>query len=182
MELTQEIARELIDLDKESGIMTWRIRGYKWFKSKGDCMTWNRQNAGKEAFTIITESDSTGREYCKGSIFKRLYYKHRLIWFMVTGEWPNQIDHINGNSLNNSWANLRNVNNQENGKNAKRSKANKSGRIGVCWATKDNAWRASIGVSGKTRFLGNFKTFDEACDARAKAEKEHGFHPNHGKR
>ena len=172
MELTQEIARELIDLDKESGIMTWRIRGYKWFKSKADCMTWNKKHAGKRA---LNNSDNEG--YLIGSVLGKQYKSHRLIWFMETGQFPEQIDHINGVRCDNGWSNLRNVSDQENKKNIKTPKTNTSGRIGVCWDGRTNKWYARIAK----KYIGTFDTFDEACEARAEAEKEHGFHPNHGR-
>lgn len=45
---------------------------------------------------------------------------------------------------------------------------NRSGRVGVCWVSRRNCWRASI---GKRRIIGFFKDFDLACAAREAAEK-----------
>ena len=35
---------------------------------------------------------------------------HRLIWFYMTGEWPEWVDHKNRIKNDNRWCNLRNVN------------------------------------------------------------------------
>lgn len=52
--------------------------------------------------------------------------------------------------------------------------SNKSGRTGVY--RKDNTWYASIRENGKSSHLGSFKTFEEACQARADAElRIYGF-------
>lgn len=42
-------------------------------------------------------------------------------------------------------------------------------------------WRATIKVDGVEINLGFFANFEDAAKARATAEKEHGFHENHGK-
>ena len=64
------------------------------------------------------------------------YKAHRLIWFYMTGKWPDTIDHINRVKDDNRWANLRNVSHQENHKNRPIQANNKSGVAGVCWIKK----------------------------------------------
>lgn len=49
---------------------------------------------------------------------------------------------------------------------------NKSGFRGVYWSNREECWVAKIGFRRKTITLGRFRDFDEACKARAKAEKE----------
>lgn len=42
------------------------------------------------------------------------YYAHRYIWWMMTGEWPDVVDHINEVKDDNRWCNLRSVTRQKN--------------------------------------------------------------------
>ncbi|MCK4790219.1 MAG: HNH endonuclease [Desulfobacteraceae bacterium] len=108
------------------------------------------------------------------------YMAHRLIWLMVTGSWPiADIDHRDGNSLNNRWLNLREASPLINSQNSSTSTRNTSGRIGV--SKRRKGWVASIQVSGKRLHLGDYPDFDSACKARERAEKKYGFHSNHGR-
>lgn len=52
------------------------------------------------------------------------------------------------------------------------TKANKSGVVGVNWDKSRNKWQASIRFKGHKYNLGRFENFDDAVDARKKAEKE----------
>lgn len=114
--------------------------------------------------------------------FQKVSYKeHRLAWFYMTGRWPEQIDHIDGNGLNNKWENLREVSLSENLKNKPLYKNNKSGVLGVRWDRKKLRWRAVIAFNGKRLSLGHFEDFFEACCARKSAKNKHGFHSNHGR-
>ena len=57
---------------------------------------------------------------------------HRIAWALFHKEWPkDQIDHINGNTLDNRINNIRLATNNQNGKNLKIKSNNKSGYSGV---------------------------------------------------
>lgn len=111
--------------------------------------------------------------YITIGINKRIYKAHRLAWLYVTGEWPNGlIDHIDGNKSNNSFANLRVVNESGNSQNVRRpNKRNKSGFMGVIFY--QNKWRASMTVNGKTKWLGDYATPEEAHQVYLEAKRKH---------
>ena len=100
---------------------------------------------------------------------------------MVTGEWVTELDHINGDRLDNRIENLRPVTRQENLKNQKRSIANTSGVTGVYWDRETGKWRALIRIGGKVKTIGRFLSFEEAVMARKEAERKNGYHANHGR-
>ena len=122
-----------------------------------------------------------GNGYLNIVILKQRYLAHRLAWLYMTGEWPEQIDHINHIKDDNRWSNLREVTNQENAMNRKLRKDNKSGCTGIHWHKSDLRWYAIIRVANELKYLGSFKyKFDAIC-VRKSAELKYGFHENHGK-
>jgi len=124
-----------------------------------------------------------GKGYLTVWYINRNYFLHRVIWLLVTGNWPRQeIDHIDGNRSNNSWANLREASTFVNTKNQKMRESNSSGVIGVSRSSSvSKPWRATIVVNRNQINLGNFKTVEEASISRKKAEAFYGFHENHGR-
>jgi len=125
------------------------------------------------------ESD-TG--YIKITYRNESYLAHRLAWLLTYGEYPNEIDHINGNPADNRLINLRSVNHSGNGKNQRLSSKIKSGIYGICFHNGRKKWHTRINNNGKRFFLGYFKDFFEACCARKSAENKYNYHPNHGRR
>jgi hypothetical protein len=112
----------------------------------------------------------------------RKYQAHRVAWLLQAGAWPKGfIDHINGARDDNRIENLRDVSSRENQMNMKMNSRNTSGVVGVVWRWKTKTWEASIKVFGKRIHLGNYADIRHAAAARKAAEKEHGFHPNHGR-
>jgi hypothetical protein len=86
------------------------------------------------------------------------------------------VDHIDGDRLNNTRANLRVVSPQVNQANRKKLGSNNtSGIRGVAQTTDSTKrpWRAQITVNGRKHHLGFFATQDEAVAARVAAEREH---------
>lgn len=112
-----------------------------------------------------------------------MYLAHRLAWLLQTGDWPEfEIDHIDGDALNNRWENLRDVPSFENKKNMPLYRTSTSGVAGVRWKTDAGKWVARININGKTVHLGYYGSKEDAVRARKFAEAEHGFHRNHGRR
>lgn len=96
------------------------------------------------------------------------FYAHRLAWFYMTGNWPlEEIDHINNDSLDNRWSNLREATRSENTRNTNINSKNTSGFTGAYWANDHKHWFSRIGKRGG--YLGSFKTAREAGDAYERA-------------
>lgn len=111
-----------------------------------------------------------GREYVVISVDSRQYSEHRLAWFYTYGVWPgDELDHKDGNGLNNSIDNLREADSVQNQGNTRARRNNKLGIKGVRLI--GSAYRAEIKPNGKTIHLGNFKTPEEANEAYMKAAK-----------
>ena len=107
---------------------------------------------------------------------------HRVIWFYVNGVWPlGEIDHIDGNSLNNAIQNLRDVTPSENQRNRRLGYNNRSGYIGVSYHSAEGYWQASIKIGDKRKHLGYFKCVEQAAAVRKAWEQVLGYDPNHGK-
>lgn len=100
------------------------------------------------------------------------YRRARLAWLYTTGRWPaDQIDHINGNKIDDRIGNLREANTSQNHGNLSLSRANTTGFKGVSWHKRIRRWQASIRVRGRLRFLGSFSTAEEAAAAYEQAAR-----------
>lgn len=169
--------RDFLQYESESGTLRWRRRGRGMFKTQKMADAWNNRFAGKEAFTA---RHSYG--YRQGMILNRLYTAHRVIWAMHYGEWPSgAIDHINGDPADNRIRNLRAVSRTENQRNRRVPSNNTSGFIGVSRVKGTMKWEAFIGIDGRSKKLGVFAVKGDAVRARQMAERELGYHENHGR-
>ena len=110
------------------------------------------------------------------------YYVHRIIWKMVVGAIPvtMQVDHIDGDTTNNRWDNLRLVYQFLNMKNQSIPINNVSGVIGVSFHSASGLWQAKIGHNGKKE-SSYHKCKDAAILWRKQKEMEYGFHACHGR-
>lgn len=177
--LPPERLRQLLEYDEITGKLFWLERdGETWPESTASIRrAWNARYALEEAFYGID-----GAGYHQGAVFGRYYKAHRVAWAIHHGEWPaHEIDHVNGDPRDNRIANLRSVSHYENLRNCRRSKRNTSGVTGVSWNRVHGKWQACIRINGKTKGLGTFQRFEDAVEARQKAERQAGYHENHGK-
>ena len=84
-----------------------------------------------------------------------------------------QIDHINGNGLDNRRANLRTATDSENQRNRGAQKNSTSGFKGVSLEKKGGKWRAKINVNKKVHHLGYHDTPEIAYAVYCEAAKKH---------
>jgi hypothetical protein len=86
---------------------------------------------------------------------------HRLIWIIETGSEPEgDIDHIDGNGLNNRFSNLRDVTRRQNCSNRQVHRNGKRAGYYFCKHTKK--WRTQCTIDGVRLFLGYFDSETEA--------------------
>lgn len=173
--LTIADLHKVLVCDAKIGKLFWRERPAEMFLNDKMCSQWNDKYSGAEAISCVNSYGYlTGR--CMGHNAKA----HRVIWAMVHGDWPNNIDHINHDRSDNRIENLRNVEHLDNCRNQSLSLRNKSGTIGVSWYNRTGQWLAQITSNKVYKNLGLYDDKQDAIIARKKAEAKFGFHKNHG--
>lgn len=147
--------RKILHYDPDTGDLIWINKTNEY----------NRHNTIGE---IAGWKDNKG--YIRLFVNRKKYMSHRIIWFYMTGEWPkDQIDHINGVKDDNRWCNLREATNGQNQANTKQKTTKRSKYKGVYPNSTSNTWWSSIGINGKSRYLGTFLTQEKAALAYNKA-------------
>ena len=154
--ITQDRLKDLLHYDPEEGLFTWRVANSK------------RVRVGAVAGCIKKGG------YIGLKIDGKDYLAHRLAFFYMTGSFPkDQIDHINMNSSDNRFCNLREATHSENMCNSAVFKNNKLGIKGVCLS--HGKYQARLPINGKVKYLGWFVTKELASAAYQKAAKKlHG--------
>ena len=155
--ISVEYFKSIINYDEHTGDFTW-------------VQTYRNRIAGKKAGNINKKNN-----YWYLNINRKHYLAHRVAWFLMTGEWPeDDIDHINRNRIDNRFCNLRKAVRSQNNINSGKHKNNTSGFRGVRDRTHLNkGYQARIGVFGKYINLGTFSTLEEAYAAYIKAAGTH---------
>jgi len=141
----------------------------------------NRVKVGSEAGCVNTNTQ-TGKQYVQVRFKGKIYFIHRLIcvWHGHSLEPNQEVDHIDGDGLNNHIENLRPTSHKQNSENRKgANKNNINGVKGVCWHKGKKEWEAQITHNGKVIKLGYYVNKEDAIAARIAAEKEYFTHaPN----
>ena len=94
-------------------------------------------------------------------------WMHRYILGAEPGK---DVDHINGDKLDNRRCNLRICTRSQNLMNKRVSNSHTSRYKGVFWEKRHKRWVAKISCAGKQHYLGEYKDeWDAACSYNAKA-------------
>jgi HNH endonuclease len=101
-------------------------------------------------------------DYAYAAVDGKKMYLHRFIMQPLEGF---EVDHIDGDGLNNRRSNLRIVSHKQNLRNQRLQARSTSGYKGVSWGKSRCLWGAHIRYDGKKRFLGRFPSRDDAARA-----------------
>lgn len=156
---TREELLRLLDYNQETGEIRWCIKVASSTKAAGSIAGY----LGSDGYRRIKIA---GKEYKAA----------RLIWVMMTGDWPPvTIDHRDCDGpkadWGDRWSNLRLATFFQNGQN--RSARSNTGYKGVVWykprGNERGRYRAAIGANGVWHRLGYFRTAEEAARVYDKA-------------
>jgi len=158
----------------EDGKLFWLKRPREHFPSQPICDTWNTRFANEEAGTL-----NSFRKRWAIRLNSVRYYRHRIIWMLHHGEWPQgELDHANRDSTDDRIENLRLATSNQNNANRGLTRRNTSGYKGVVQRS-PTRWVACISVDNRNIYLGQFSNPELAHEAYLQAAKlyygEFGF-------
>ena len=107
---------------------------------------------------------------------------HHVAWLLSFGSWPqHEIDHINGNGTDNRLLNLRDVPHAINMKNKKRYRkpSVKHPGISIRITERGEAYRAQVGINGKTYRAKTTYDLQQAIADRVAMLHQHGYSELH---
>jgi len=155
-------------LDEAKKYIVYRDGELFWadrLKTKAATTRW----AGKRA------GDKKQNGYWYVCLLGKRILQHRLIFALHHGYWPDEVDHIDGNTENNRIQNLREATSTSNSRNTKRRVDNSTGYSGIS-KLPYGSWRVRIG----TTHVGCYKTKEQAIVARSAFLSENGYTERHG--
>lgn len=141
------------------------------FSNERQFVRWNKYYAGTVAGHV------TKRGYRIIKIFAEGFSAHRIVWKIITGDNPGEIDHINRNKLDNRRANLRDVSRSVNMLNRGVLANNTSGHKHIVWFPRLKKWTVQLSIEGKgQRQLAYCDTIEEAIEVRDRLYEEFGYY------
>lgn len=162
--MTLEKLEYYFKYDRQQGKLIWKNH---WAANK-------KKFIGKEAGSLSIASD--GYFYRSIKIEGKQHRTHRLIFFIETGIYPDMVDHVDGNTLNNKYENLSESNQHRNARNQVCHRKNPNRLKGCYFNKRENKWKARIEVKTKRYNLGTFNTESQAhlayCQAMEKFKVE----------
>jgi len=157
--LTQQKLKELLSYCPETGVFTWNIQR--------QCV-----KAGAIAGFYHQTVKKKHEGYRKITVCGKQCFEHRLAFLYMTGDIPEEVDHINRVRDDNRWCNLQATTRSKNMLNASTYNTNTAGHKGVS-CCKNGKFIANITIDKKRIYLGVFKDKFEAICARKSAENKH---------
>ena len=117
-------------------------------------------------WTVVNNKKNHSDGYCKIQFNRTKISYHAVIWILSTGKGIPQgmeIDHINGNRIDNRIENLRLVTNRQNQQNRKTHRAGRL--VGATYCKICHNWQSKIVIDKTSIKIGYYKTEQEAHEA-----------------
>ena len=167
--LTQEMARDLFEYHSD-GYLIRKVSGAGRSNKAGSKVgNYAAKNLGSRNARYVTTKIS-GQHWCI----------HKLIFLWHHGYVPDQLDHINRDTLDNRIENLRPATVAQNASNRKLFANSTSKAKGVSWNKRAEKWFVYVDINKKRKNIGYFDDLElaelVAIEAR---EKYHGAYANH---
>lgn len=151
--------RSILHYNPETGVMVWLKPS-----------PYHAEKAGQLAGSPTPSG--CGKAYVNISIDGKKHKRSRLAWLYMTGEQPSlQIDHINGDSLDDRWSNLRQATATQNAWNHHKRAKRSDLPMGVRVNASSGRFAARIAVNKAMMSLGTFDTPQEAAAAYQEARE-----------
>lgn len=127
---------------------------------------------------VLRFGHTTEQGYVRVCIENTKYLAHQIAWLLHYGYWADsEIDHIDGNGLNNKIENLRIATRSENMQNRQGANSNSTSKLlGVYYIKSSDRYRAQITVDGRSKHLGCFLTKELAEKAVIAAKRRYHSH------
>ena len=149
-----DVIKQSLDYDPVTGLFIWKRNTTR--RRCGDvagCRDVKRHETYDEVYIAIRVTDVK-------------YRAHRLAFAFMGCAVPKCVDHINGDSTDNRWTNLRAASFSQNSKNKRKVRTNTSGYTGVYYDKHSGKWRSYVSVNKKQVKLGTFSTAEAAYATR----------------
>lgn len=156
-----DVLNEWFSYNSETGVLTWK-----------KVSKYSSHLLGKQVGKL-------DQGYRKVKLDGVGYQAHRVAYYIGTGKEPRYIDHINGVRDDNRLENLRCVDHKTNMRNMSKRKDNSSGLTGLRYRGDLKRPKWEVRLSNKS--IGFFTDKIDAIYARYWAERDAGYHENHGR-
>jgi len=153
-------------------------RAHELFEMKGDTLLWKKPSGNRVKKGMRAGHMSTNG-YLRVTVDSVDNTVHRIVWLMHYGSYPsNELDHEDGNKVNNHISNLRLSDRDDQLKNMPLQSNNKSGYPGVYLRSDTNKYEVKIMHTS----YGCFSKLEDAIVRAKEAHKSLGYHTNHGRK
>ena len=173
MDLIQSF-KEKLSYCPDTGVLSWK-------EDESKRPQWNGRYANKPVGCVGNHGYICFNFTHNGE--KKQYLVHRVVYAMMHGSWPKEVDHKDRDKTNNRLNNLRECSSSSNGANIPVRKHNKLGVKGVSYVGEkvsgEKRYVAQSSIKGRRIYLGTFSTEElakSAYDEFAKKQFGEFFH------